>query len=158
MEPKSPVLAALEHPKKKVFTLVEEFEKFALKGNVIDMAIAVIIGTAFTKVVEALVKNVMMPLISVVLPGEGGYDNWLVRIWGVEVPFGKFIGETVNFLIVAFVLFIFTVKFLGWLRRLHRKEAEAPPPAPDDIRLLTEICDLLKERAASAQNPPSAQL
>src|SRR5512133_2535388 len=92
---------------KKVSSLLDEFKKFALKGNVIDLAIGVIIGAAFGKIVDSLVKHIIMPLVSVVLPGERGYLDWKWVISGKEVPYGLFLGEVVNFVIVAMALFLF---------------------------------------------------
>lgn len=129
-------------PTKKAFTLLEEFKRFAFKGNVVDLAVGVIIGAAFGKIVDALVKNVIMPLVSVLLPGEQGYAGWKLVLDGKEIPYGLFLAEVVNFLIVAFALYLFIVKFLGAI--MKSKEA-APAPAPTrDQELLTEIRDLLK--------------
>lgn len=130
-------------PTKKVFSFLDEFKKFALKGNVIDLAMAVIIGGAFGKIVDSLVKSIIMPLISTVLPGEQGYIGWKFTLNGVDVPFGQFLGEVVNFLIVALALFLFMVKFLGFI--LRTKKEEAPPPPTKDQELLMEIRDLLKK-------------
>ena len=134
-------------PTKKAFCLLEEFRNFALKGNVIDLAVGVIIGAAFGKIIDSLVKHLIMPLISVILPGEQGYLGWKWVINGKEVPYGLFLGEIVNFLIVALALFIFIVKFLGWIMRFKKEEATSPPPLTKDQALLSEIRDLLKERA-----------
>jgi len=133
-------------PTKKALSLFDEFKKFAFKGNVIDLAVGVIIGTAFGKIVDSLVKSVIMPLIGVMLPGEQGYLGWKWVISGKEVPYGQFLGEVVNFLIVALALFIFIQKFLGWM--MKSKQAEAPAAVPaltKDQVLLTEIRDLLKK-------------
>src|SRR5271154_863113 len=106
-------------PAKKAFSLLEEFKSFAFKGNVIDLAVGVIIGAAFGKIVDSLVKNVIMPLVGLILPGKQGYEGWKWvvsqtvvdgKIVSREVPYGLFLGEIVNFLIVAFVLFIFIQK------------------------------------------------
>ena len=133
-------------PTKKAATLVEEFKTFAFKGNVIDLAVGVIIGAAFAKIVDSLVKQIIMPLVSVLMPGEQSYVNWKWVINGKEIPYGQFLGEVVNFLIVAFVLFIFIVKFLGWLMRFKKEESvTAPPPPTKDQELLSEIRDLLKK-------------
>src|SRR5580658_6551858 len=86
---------------KKALTLVDEFKAFAFKGNVVDLAVGVIIGGAFGKIVSSLVTNIIMPLIGVVLPGEHGYLGWKALVNGKEIPYGLFIGEVVNFLIVA---------------------------------------------------------
>lgn len=131
-----------------VRSLAQEFREFALKGNVIDLAIGVIIGAAFGKIVDSLVKNIIMPLVSVIMPAEQGYLDWKLVLGGKEIPYGLFLGEVVNFLIVALALFLFLVKFLGWISALKRQpEVEAAPSAPEltkDQELLTEIRDLLK--------------
>lgn len=135
------------YPTRRALSLVQEFKNFAFKGNVIDLAIGVIIGVAFGKIVDSLVKQIIMPLISVVLPSESDYVTWKWVFGGQEVPYGVFLGEVVNFLIVAVVLFIFVVKFLGWIMKTKKAEAAAPPPPPTkDQVLLTEIRDLLKSR------------
>jgi large conductance mechanosensitive channel len=133
-------------PTKKVFSLADEFKKFALKGNVIDLAVAVIIGGAFGKIIDSLVKSIIMPLISAVMPGENDYVKWSFNVNGVEVPYGQFLGEVVNFLIIALALFIFIVKFLGFLMRAEKQEEVAPPPPTKDQELLMEIRDLLKSK------------
>jgi large conductance mechanosensitive channel len=127
----------------KAFSLMEEFKNFAFKGNVIDLAVGVIIGGAFGKVVDSLVKSVLMPTISILMPGGGGYSNWKATINGVDTPFGLFIGELVNFLIVAAAMFFFIVKFLGWVMNF-KKETAPPAGLTKQEELLTEIRDLLK--------------
>jgi large conductance mechanosensitive channel len=131
---------------KRAFSLLDEFKKFALKGNVIDLAVGVIIGAAFAKIVDALVKFLIMPLIAAVLPGEQGYAGWSFYVGSSKVEFGLFLAEVVNFLIVAFALFLFVVKFLGWVMRNRKEEAAAPPPLTKEQELLTEIRDLLKRQ------------
>jgi large conductance mechanosensitive channel len=128
--------------------MLEEFKQFALKGNVIDLAIGVIIGAAFAKIVDSLVKHIIMPLISVAIPGKQGYLEWKWVVDGKEVPYGLFLGEIVNFLILAFVLYLFIVKFLGFIMKAKKEEAAAPPPPTKDQELLAEIRDLLKRRPA----------
>ena len=136
-------------PKEQASTLFEEFKAFAFKGNVVELAVGVIIGGAFGKIVDSLVKHLIMPVISVILPGQQGYLGWKLVIAGKEIPYGLFLGEVVNFLLVAAAMFIFIVKFLGWIMRLKKEEeAAAPPPAPaltKDQELLSEIRDLLKK-------------
>jgi large conductance mechanosensitive channel len=134
-------------PAKSAFSFVNEFKKFALKGNVIDLAIGVIIGVAFGKIVDSLVKHIIMPVVSLILPGEQSYLGWKIVVGAKEIPYGLFIGELVNFILVALALFLFIVKFLGWVTR--HKEAAAAPAAPaitKDQELLTEIRDLLKKK------------
>lgn len=137
-------------PTKRAFSLVDEFKNFAFKGNVVDLAVGVIIGAAFGKIVDSLVKHIFMPLVGVILPGEQGYLGWKLVLNGKEVPYGLFIGELVNFVIVALVLFVFIVKFLGWVMKTRKQEATvaAPPPLTTDQQLLTEIRDILKVRPA----------
>ncbi len=135
-------------PRKKAFSLLEEFKSFAFKGNVIDLAVGVIIGAAFGKIVDSLVKKVMMPLISAAFPVDQHYDKWVWMIRGQEIKYGEFLGEIVNFLLVALILFIFIFKFLGWVMKQKKEEAVAPPPLTKDQELLTEIRDLLKKGTA----------
>lgn len=132
---------------KKAWTLFEEFKNFALKGNVIDLAVGVVIGASFTAIVNSLVKHILMPLISILTPGRQSYTGWKAELAGVEVPFGLFLGEVANFLIVALALYLFIVKFLGWVMQFKKATAAAAAPAvPPDVRLLEEIRDLLKAR------------
>lgn len=147
--------AVESEPAKQVVSVAEEFRQFAFKGNVVDLAIGVIIGAAFGKVVDSLVKSVIMPLVGIFLPGDEGYKGWKWIIRGQEVPYGQFLGEIVNFLIVALVLFFFLVKFLGWLT--HSQKAQAPPLTREQ-ELLTEIRDLLKKQqqtGTTVSSPPS---
>ncbi|MBI1347689.1 large conductance mechanosensitive channel protein MscL [bacterium] len=150
MSQTSPTREAAYDPTKQVFSLFEEFKNFAFKGNVVDLAVGVIIGGAFSKIVDSLVKNIIMPLISVLLPGDQEYAKWAVTIDGKAVPFGLFIAEIVNFLILAIVLFLFIVKFLGWLMKTKKAEAVAPAPPPRQEVLLVEIRDLLKQQVERA--------
>jgi large conductance mechanosensitive channel len=100
----------------------QDFKKFALKGSLIDLAVAVVIGGAFGKVVGALVKNVFMPLLSYVTPNLKGYQAW--KIGRVEI--GDFLAELFNFLLLAVVLYIFVVKVFGAIQRA------TAPPAPGE--------------------------
>jgi len=138
---------------KRALSLYEEFRTFAFKGNVIDLAVGVIIGAAFGKLVDSLVKHLMLPLIGALIPGEAGYLEWKWVINGKEVPYGLFLGEAINFLIVALALFIFAVKFLDWIRARERKVALSPPPPTKEEVLLTEIRDLLKQQSAPVIAP-----
>ena len=154
MDPTKPVdlvkQAISLEPAQKALSLVEEFKNFALKGNVIDLAVGVIIGAAFGKIVDSLVKHIMMPMISVFLPGEESYLGWKWVIDGTEILYGQFLGELLNFLIVALALFIFIVGFLGWVMRARMGEEESgeeTPPTKEEA-LLTDIRDILKQRPA----------
>jgi large conductance mechanosensitive channel len=136
---------------KKASSLFEEFKKFAFKGNVVDLAIGVIIGAAFGAIVKSLVEDIIMPLIGVILPGDKGYEGWAWHVGDKVIPYGKFLGAVINFLLVALVLYIFIVKFLGWVMKSQKEEAAAPPPTRDQ-ELLMEIRDLLKQRAAEPRD------
>ena len=127
-------------------SLFDEFKAFALKGNVIDLAVGVIIGSAFGKIVDSLVKQIIMPLISIIMPGKQGYLDWKWVINGKEIPYGLFLGEIVNFLIVALALFLFIFKFLGWLMSNKKEEVAEAPPLTKDQELLSEIRDPPKRR------------
>ena len=137
---------------KKAFTLFDEFKKFAFKGNVVDLAIGVIIGAAFGAIVKSLVDDIIMPLIGLVMPGDKGYEGWVWQVGDKVIPYGKFLGAVVNFLLVALVLYVFIVKFLGWVMKSQKEEAAAPLPTKDQ-ELLMEIRDLLKQRAAEPGSP-----
>jgi large conductance mechanosensitive channel len=141
------------NPSKKAFSLFEEFKNFALKGNVIDLAVGVIIGAAFGTIVKSLVDNVMMPLLAALMgtdpANKEGYKAWTLHVRNSDVHYGLFLGDCVNFLIVALALFLFIQKFLGFVLRNKKEEAVAPPPPTRDQELLMEIRDLLKQRPPS---------
>src|SRR5262249_13302079 len=117
---------------------------FAFKGNIVDVAVGIIIGAAFAKLIDALVKSVIMPLIALAIPGEQAYGQWKFTFNGKDVPYGVFLAELVNFVLIALVLYIFAVKFLGWLRRMSEEQQAATPPLTKDQELLIEIRDLLR--------------
>jgi len=135
------------NPAKQALSLFDEFSEFAFKGNVIDLAVGVIIGGAFGNIVKSLVDHIIMPIIGVILPGDKGYEHWVFRINGKDIPYGLFLGDIVNFLIVAAALFFFIVKFLGWIMHFKNEETKAPSEPTKEEQLLTEIRDLLKHRA-----------
>ncbi|MSR31169.1 MAG: large conductance mechanosensitive channel protein MscL [Gemmataceae bacterium] len=129
-------------PTKKAASFAEEFKAFAFKGTVIDLAIGIVIGGAFGKIVDSLVKNILMPLFSALFPGEKGYLGWMFTFNGINIPFGLFLGELVNFVIVALAMFLFIVKFLDWLVKFRHELS----PLSRDQELLTEIRDLLRAK------------
>ena len=133
-------------PTKKAFSLLDEFKAFAFKGNVVDLAVGVIIGVAFGKIIDSLVKHIIMPLISVFMPGEQGYLGWKWVVSGVEIPYGLFIGEIVNFLIVAAGAVHLHREVPGLDHEVQERGGPAPPRAPTrEEELLAEIRDLLKK-------------
>jgi large conductance mechanosensitive channel len=135
----------LGHATEKAWTLLDEFKAFAFKGNVVDLTIGVIIGGAFQKIIDSLVKNLFMPMLAVVLPARRGYEGWQVTLRGSTIHFGLFLGDLVQFLLMAAILFVFLRKFLGWVIRAREPE-KTPPPLTRQEELLTEIRDLLQAR------------
>jgi large conductance mechanosensitive channel len=126
-----------------------EFKAFAARGNVVDLAVGVVIGAAFGKIVTSLVDQIIMPPIGMVI---GGVDfsayKWILKAAGadgkgeVAVQYGAFLNTLIQFAIVAFAIFL-VVKLMN---RLIKKEEAAPAAPPADVVLLTEIRDLLKNR------------
>jgi large conductance mechanosensitive channel len=116
--------------------LWQDFRAFAFKGNVIDLAVGVVIGAAFTKIVSVLVDTIIMPLVGRVLPGAS-YLAW--QPGGIKV--GVLIGALIDFLIIAFVLFLVVA---GIKRAMRRAESKGTIEPSDEVKLLTEIRDLLR--------------
>ena len=133
----------LSHATEKAWTLLDEFKAFAFKGNVVDLAIGVIIGGAFHGLIDSLVKNLIMPLIAILIPGERPYTHWQFTLRGSTFHIGLLLGDITHFLLIAAILFLFLVKFLGWLLR-PKKPDEVAPALSRQEELLTEIRDLLK--------------
>ena len=144
--------------------MLEEFKKFAMRGNVVDLAVGVIIGAAFGAIVNSLVADIIMPLIGA---ATGGLDfsNYFVPLsskvtasalvdakkQGAVFAWGNFLTLVINFLIIAWALFLVV---RGINRLYHPAEAPAAPP-PKDVQLLTEIRDLLKEGAQAPARRPN---
>lgn len=141
--------------------MFKEFKKFAFRGNVLDMAVGVIVGAAFSTIVNSLVNDIIMPLISLI---TGGVDITGLKLVlsaaqfdeagavikeAVTLNYGTFLQDILNFLIVAFSLFL-VVKAINRLRDAAFKKEEAapaePPKKPDDVALLEEIRDLMKDK------------
>ncbi|HTQ09569.1 MAG TPA: large-conductance mechanosensitive channel protein MscL [Fimbriimonadaceae bacterium] len=123
--------------------MLKEFREFIAKGNMLDLAVGIVIGAAFTAIVNSLVKDIITPILG--LFGSRNFDQytWTLKE-GVTLNYGSFITAVINFLIVAFVLFA-VVKAANRFRR--KEEAPAPEPAPSNEELLlTEIRDLLKAK------------
>ena len=127
-------------------SFAKEFRDFAVKGNVVDLAVAVIIGAAFGKIVSSLVADVVMPLVGVLMGGIH-FESLSVRVGEAIVAYGKFIQSIVDFLIITLFIFL-AVKLINRLRRKHEQEPPQATP-PRDVQLLEEIRDLLKNRTKS---------
>jgi large conductance mechanosensitive channel len=121
----------------------KEFKEFAVKGNVMDLAVGVIIGAAFGKIISSLVDNILMPIIGILLQGVN-FQTLSVKVGAAEVKYGMFISAVIDFIIIAIVLFM----IIKAMNNMKKKEAVAPTvtPAPSKEEiLLTEIRDLLKK-------------
>lgn len=120
----------------------EEFKAFAVRGNVIDLAVAVIIGTAFGKIVTSLVDTVIMPMIGLILGGVD-FTGWVFAVGEATIAYGKFIQAIVDFTIISFVIFM-TLRTLSRFEK--KKEAETKPDEPsEEVLLLREIRDGLRK-------------
>lgn len=122
--------------------MLKEFRDFINRGNVIDLAVAVIIGGAFGAIVTSLVNDIIMPLVGVIMGGVN-FSGLAITVKDAQILYGNFIQAIVNFLIIAFVIFLI-------VRQINKMKKPAPPPEPaappEDITLLREIRDLLKNR------------
>ena len=141
-------------------SIIQEFKEFAVKGNVMDLAVGVIIGGAFGKIIDSMVKDIIMPFISWILGGDVDYSNWFVVLGdnpnnvttlkaaqdaGLNVlAYGNFLTILINFLLLAWVVF-WLVKLMNKVRR-QKVEEPAPEATPEDIELLREIRDELKRK------------
>ncbi|HEX5934279.1 MAG TPA: large conductance mechanosensitive channel protein MscL [Pseudorhizobium sp.] len=141
--------------------MISEFRSFIAKGNVIDLAVGIIIGGAFTGIVNSLVNDIVMPVVGAITGGGFDFSNYFLplaggvtaptleaaREQGAVLAYGSFITVFINFLILAWIIFLM-VKAVNRMRAAEAKKPvdEAPAPPPADILLLTEIRDLLKTR------------
>jgi len=124
--------------------MLAEFKAFAMKGNVIDLAVAVVIGAAFGKIVSSLVENIITPLIGLVMGGVD-FTGLAVQVGEASVTYGVFIQSIIDFVVVAFVIFM-VVKGINKAQEATAGEAEEEAPAgPSEIDLLTEIRDSLRK-------------
>lgn len=129
--------------------LLKEFKTFALKGNVLDLAIGVIIGAAFGKIVSSLVSDIIMPVFGLLL---GGVDlsGLKATIGDATLTYGVFLQTVVDFLIVSFSIFMF-IRTLNRFQRKEETKAEEPPAPSKEELLLTEIRDLLKQQNKASE-------
>jgi len=142
--------------------VIKEFKEFIMRGNVLDMAIGIVIGAAFGAVVKSFVSNILMPPIGLLLGGKDFSELFVVLKQGTQPgpyptieaakeagavvwPWGLFINEVVTFLIVAFAIFL-VIKAINSLKKQEEEEPAPPPEPPAEVKLLEEIRDLLKTR------------
>ena len=127
--------------------MIKEFKEFISKGNVVDLAVGVIIGGAFGKIVTSLVNDIIMPLIGVIIGGID-FSNITIKVKESTINIGLFIQNIVDFLIIAFCIFLF-VKFVNKLSKLKKKEEEKKeepkPEVSEEVKLLREINKNIKE-------------
>ena len=122
-------------------SMLQEFKSFAMKGNVVDLAVGVIIGAAFGKIVASLVEDVSMPILGTLIGGIN-FSGLAITVGSATLKYGKFLQTCLDFLIIAWAIFV-AVKLIN---RLRKEEPAAPPAPPRQEVLLEEIRDLLKKR------------
>lgn len=127
-------------------SLVKEFKEFAMRGNVMDMAVGVIIGGAFGKIVSSLVDDVIMPVIGVITGGID-FSDLSVKVGEATIKYGSFVQNIIDFLIIAFCIFLM-IKGMNALSKKKKEEPapEAPAEPSNEEKLLSEIRDLLKNK------------
>jgi large conductance mechanosensitive channel len=123
--------------------MLSEFRQFLLRGNVIDLAVAVVIGVAFTAIVNSLINDVIMPVIGLLIGGIN-FVSLSLTAGGAVIAYGNFLQAIVNFLVIGLVLFL----VVRAVNRLHKRQEAAPAEPPAQEKLLTEIRDLLRESRA----------
>lgn len=130
--------------------MLKGFKDFILRGNVVDLAIAVVIGTAFTAVVSSFVADLLTPLIAAI-GGKPDFSALHFTVNHSTFYYGRFVNAVVAFLLIAAVVYFLVVRPVQLLRERRERDEPTPPPASDEVRLLTEIRDLLRRSA----NPPA---
>lgn len=123
--------------------MIKEFKEFAMKGNIVDLAVAVIIGGAFGKIVTALTDSLIMPIIALVL-GKGGISDLSFTVGSTVFPVGIFLQAVVDFILIALVLFLI-IRTMNAAKKKEEAAPAAPAATPEDIQLLREIRDALKK-------------
>ncbi len=125
---------------------LEEFKAFAMRGNVMDLAVGVIVGGAFSSITNSLINDMIMPIVGIFV-GEASFANLQIQVGGAVITYGNFIQAVLNFLILAFVVFCMVKAVNRLTNKKEAPKAVAAPPAPSaEAKLLTEIRDLLKEK------------
>ena len=125
-------------------SMLDEFKQFAMKGNVVDLAVGVIIGGAFGKIVSSLVEDVVMPLVGTLLGGLN-FTGLAIKVGEATIKYGKFLQTLLDFLIIAWAIFI-AVKVINRLKKKEEEAPAAPAAPPRQEVLLEEIRDLLKQK------------
>jgi large conductance mechanosensitive channel len=123
---------------------VKEFRDFINRGNVIDLAVGIVIGAAFTAIVNSLVNDLIMPIIGIIMGGID-FSGLTIQIGDAAIAYGNFLQAIINFLIIAFAVFM----LVKGVNQLYRKQTPAPKAPPEEVKLLTEIRDTLKAQLAA---------
>ena len=124
--------------------MVKEFREFLLRGNVVDLAVAVVIGAAFAAVVNSFVTDIVTPLLG--LLGIPDFSTWTITVGDAEMRPGLFLNALIYFVIVAAAIFFVVIKPMNAAMKRFKKEEEAAPAGPTEIELLTQIRDELAKR------------
>ena len=124
--------------------MISEFKEFAVKGSLIDMAVGIIIGAATGKMVSTLVENILMPIIGVFMGGVN-FEDLSIKVGDAAIGYGAFIQATIDFIIIAFVVFMILRAINKMKAAVEEEKAAEPEADPADVALLTEIRDLLKQ-------------
>jgi len=141
----------IQTPRRKLMSMMSEFKKFAMRGNVVDMAVGIVIGGAFGKIVSSFVNDVLMPPIGMLMGGVDFKDLAVVLkaatddVAAVTLNYGSFIQTVLDFLIIAFAIFM-VVKAMNSLKKKEEEAPKAPPKPSAEVELLTEIRDSLKNK------------
>lgn len=125
-------------------SMIKEFKEFAMKGSLIDMAVGIIIGAAVGNMVSTLVENILMPIIGVLMGGVN-FSDLSITVGDAAIGYGAFIQAMIDFLIIAFVIFMILKAIAKMKENAEAEKAAEPEPDPADVALLTEIRDLLKK-------------
>ncbi len=145
MTKKEKQLKKAEEGMKKMKNEAGEFKKFISRGNVVDMAVGVIIGGAFGKIVTSLVNDIITPLIGVIIGGLD-FSNLSIQIGNSKIAYGSFIQSIIDFLIIAICIFTVIRVFERLKHKEKKEEAKEPPKKSDEVVLLEEIRDLLRDK------------
>ena len=128
----------------KKVKMVDEFKTFIARGNVLDLAVGVIIGAAFQNLVTSLTNNLISPILGCF--SEVDFNGMVLKIGKLKLRYGAFLTDVINFVIMAFIVFLIVKAMNKLLIREKKEEEAAPPVKPDDVKLLEEIRDLLKKK------------
>lgn len=142
----------IEEKRKKVNGFINEFKTFISRGNVLDLAVGVVVGSAFTKIVTSLVNDIITPIIGIIIGGQD-FSNLSITIGESTIAYGTFIQNIIDFLIIAFCIFVF-IKFMNkvFIKKAKEEKKAEPPKKNDEVVILEEIRDLLKKEKKNSKS------